>query len=60
MPAFSFCYWQPENARVAAVLLVPALAVNAVFVVVELVSIADGLQSGVLVPSVVKASASIV
>jgi len=42
------------------VLLVPALAVNAVFVVVELVSIADGLQSGVLVPSVVKASASIV
>ena len=44
----------------AAVLLMPEVAVNGVFVSVELVCISDGLQSGVLVPSVVKARASIV
>ena len=53
-------YWHPENARVAAALLIPEVTLNVVFVVVELVLSSDGLQSGVLVPSVVNAKASIV
>jgi hypothetical protein len=51
---------QPENSRVAAVLLMPEVTVSGVFAVVELVFSSDGLQSGVLVPSVVNAKASIV
>jgi hypothetical protein len=44
---------------VAAATLSPDVAVNGVFVVVELVFISEGLQFGVLVPSVVNANASI-
>lgn len=44
----------------AAVLLWPEVTVNGVFAAVELVCISDGLQFGVLVPSVVNARASIV
>jgi len=51
-------YWQPEKASVAAEVLVAAVTVSGVFVVVELVCRSDGLQSGVLVPSVVNARAS--
>ena len=40
--------------------LVPEVTVNGVLVVVELVCISDGLQSGVLVPLVVNATASMV
>ena len=51
---------QPENSRVAAVLLMPEVTVSGVFAVVELVFSSDGLQSGVLVPSVVNPKASMV
>ena len=44
----------------AAVLLWPDVTVNEEFVAVELVFISEGLQFGVLVPSVVNANASIV
>ena len=60
MAGLFFFYWQPENARVAAAALVPEVTVNGVFVAVELVCISEGLQSGVLVPSVVNVKASIV
>lgn len=53
-------YWHPENAKVAAALLIPEVTLNVVFVVDVLVLSSDGLQSGVLVPSVVNAKASIV
>lgn len=53
-------YWHVVNASVAAVALVPGVAVSGVLVEVELVCISDGLQSGVLVPSVRNACASIV
>lgn len=53
-------YWHPENARVAAALLIPEVTFNGAFVVVELVLSSEGLQSGVLAPSVVNAKASIV
>jgi hypothetical protein len=42
------------------VLLVPAATVRGVFVVVELVFTSDGLQSAVLVPSVIDEKASMV
>ena len=41
-------------------LVMPDATVSLVFVVVELVVNADGLQSGVLVPSVVNAKTSMV
>ena len=44
----------------AAVLVWPEVAVNGLFVAVELVFISEGVQSAVPVPSVVKADASIV
>ena len=44
----------------AAVLLWPEVTVNGTFDAVELVITSEGLQSGVLEPSVVKANASIV
>jgi hypothetical protein len=53
-------HWQPENASVAALLLMPEVTVSGMFVVVEFVFSSDGLQSRVLVPSVVNAKASIV
>ena len=55
---FNLAYWQPENANVAAEVFAPAVTVSGVLVVVELVCRSEGLQSGVLVPSVVKARAS--
>jgi hypothetical protein len=45
---------------VAAVLLWPEVTVNGTFDEVELVFTSDGLQSGVLEPSVINANASIV
>jgi len=48
------------NASVAAIVLCPEVTVNGALVVVELVCISDGLQFGVLVPSVVNANASMV
>ena len=53
-------YWQLEKARVAAEVLAPAVTFSGVLGVVELVCRSEGLQSGVLVPSVVNARASIV
>ena len=53
-------YIQPENVSVAAVLLWPEVTVNGTLDAVELVFTSDGLQSGVLEPSVVNANASIV
>ena len=59
-PSLLARYWHPENARVAAALLIPEVTFNGAFVVVELVLSSEGLQSGVLAPSVVNAKASIV
>lgn len=53
-------YWQPEKASVAAVVLVPAVAVSGALVEVELVCMPEVLQSGVPLPSVRKARASTV
>jgi hypothetical protein len=55
-----FVHWQPEKARVAAVVLLPAVTVKGAFDDVTLVWSSDGLQSGVLVPSVMNARASTV
>ncbi len=55
-----FIYWHPEKDSVAAVVLVPGATVRGAFEEVVLVCISDGLQFGVLVPSVVKAEASTV
>src|SRR5262249_14554965 len=51
---------QPENSRVAAVLLMPEVTVSGVFPVRELFFSSEGRQSGVLVPSVVSPKASMV
>ncbi len=55
-----FVYWHPEKDSEAAVVLVPGATVKGAFEEPVLVCSSDGLQFGVLVPSVVKAKASTV